>query len=377
MIKINYKTVKMIAKITLSVILFAGSLLVFGVNIASISHKNVIKAIVAEGSGIKQTVTTTRTNKNNLPAHKNSYYMVRNNAYTPYLFTLSFASTLPKDNGQDPETDITPPPIGYPVVSLDMSGNQSKNNLLSKNDSKYTPDVNALAKKEYPLKYSIPTSTGGATPPLVLIVHTHGTECYLPEGYTTYDDSTPTRTNDVKNNVVSVGKVFADILNENGIATIHCETMFDEQSYSQSYDLSEKAVVEYIKQYPSIRYVFDIHRDSVMGENKEKIKSRATINDSPCAQAMFVVGTDSSGAYHPDWMNNLTIASIFQAALVEKYPSLMRPINIRSASFNAEHAPGSILIEIGTCGNTLSEAQTCAGLVADTIANVIKTDGGT
>ena len=53
----------------------------------------------------------------------------------------------------------------------------------------------------------------------------------------------------------------------------------------------------------------------------------------------------------------------------------MRPINIRAASFNAEHATGSILIEIGTCGNTVSEAKNCAVLLATTIANVILNDG--
>jgi len=256
-----------------------------------------------------------------------------------------------------------------------MSEKQSANNLTYKNESKYTPDINELTKKEYPLKYSMATSLTPDTSPIVLIIHTHGTECYTPDNTSTYTNETPTRTTDVNNNVVAVGKVFAETLRQNGIPTIHCETMFDAESYSDSYNLSEKAVKDYIRKYPSIQYVFDIHRDSIIKTDKEKIKPATTINGESTAQAMFVVGTNSSGANHPNWLNNLTVASIFQYSLVEKYGTLMRPINLRSASFNAEHAPGSILIEIGSCGNTLSEAKNCAYFLADTISQIILSDG--
>ena len=283
-------------------------------------------------------------------------------------------STTEETQQQKQETD-QPVSNGFPIVALDMSEKQTKDKLLCKNDSKYSPDVNELAKSEYPIKYSKQVFSNGADQPVVLIVHTHGTECYMPENTSTYTSDTPTRTQDKNNNVVAVGKVLADTLNDCGVPTIHCETMFDAQSYSDSYNLSEKAVIEYIKKYPSIQYVFDVHRDSIVRENNEKIKTLSLIDNTPTAQAMFVVGTDSGGADHPNWTNNLTVASIFQYRLVEKYGTLMRPINIRYASFNAEHAPGSILIEIGTCGNTLSEAKNCANLLGKTISEIILNDG--
>ncbi len=279
----------------------------------------------------------------------------------------------PENNGQD--ITETPTQNGFPIIALDMSEGQTADRLLCKNESKYSPDINALTKNEYPLKYTQNTSTNGENAPIVLIVHTHGTECYSPEDTAFYTDSTPTRLHDKTNNVVAVGKVLADTLNSHNIPTIHCETMFDAESYSNSYTLSENAVQEYLKKYPSIQYVFDVHRDSIIRNANEKIKPLTLIDNVPTAQAMFVVGTDSKGANHPNWTNNLTIASIFQYKLVEQYSTLMRPINIRSASFNAEHAPGSILIEIGTCGNTLQEAKNCAKLLGQTIAEIIKNDG--
>ena len=301
------------------------------------------------------------------------------------VLPLGMATNKPKEESKsenteqekdDPEEPPFVPEIqGHPVVSLDMSEQQTKDRLLCKNESKYSVDVNQYAKSEYPLKLSVPASAPNTETPVILIIHSHGTECYLEEGQKYYDSSTPTRSHDKEKNVVAVGKTLADTLNGLGIPTLHVDIMFDEKSYSDSYSLSEKAVMEYIEKYPSIQYVFDVHRDSVVRENSENIKPLTLIDNLPTAQAMFVVGTDSKGANHPQWTTNLTVASIFQYRLTEKYGNLMRPINIRAASFNAEHAAGSLLIEIGTCGNTLSEAKNCAVLLGQTIAEIILNDG--
>ena len=281
------------------------------------------------------------------------------------------------DNEQTPSTQPNEQAVEglFPVIALDMSEQQTANNMLCKNESKYEIDINKLSSAPYPITYTRTVSTNTENQPVVLIVHSHGTECYLPDNTNTYTAETPTRTQDTSLNVVSVGKVFADTLTEKGIPTIHCETMFDKDSYSESYNLSEKAIQEYLKSYPSIQYIFDIHRDSIMRGENEKIKPMVEINGTPTAQAMFVVGTDSGGANHPNWPKNLTVASIFQYGLISKYGNIMRPLNVRSASFNAEHAIGSVLIEIGTCGNTITEAQNCAKLLGETIGDIILNDG--
>ena len=301
----------------------------------------------------------------------------RISAFTLYDSLVSSESPAVGQDPPPPQDSVTPtiPEGAFPVIALDMSDNQTINNLLCKNESKYTPDINALAVADYPVKFSQTVSVNNPLQPTVLIIHTHGTECYLPDGMEYYTADTPTRTSDTNLNVVAIGRVFADELTKKGISVIHCETMFDEESYSQSYDLSEKAVLEYLAEYPSIQYVFDIHRDSITRENNEKIKPVTTVNGTKTAQAMFVVGTDSSGADHPNWINNLTVASHFQYTLTETYGNILRPLNLRSASFNAEHAPGSVLIEIGTCGNTVSEAKNCAVILGQTIADIILTDG--
>ena len=260
---------------------------------------------------------------------------------------------------------------GLPISERDMSAGQSADHIAINNSSKYNVDPDEYARADYPLPYAAPAS-GRADEPLVLIVHTHGTESYMQTDKSCYSDPSFARSTDTQANVVAVGRALSEALNGSGVKTVHCETMFDLESYSGSYDASEKAVVEYLKKYPSIRYVFDVHRDYAEVPGGGMVKCATEINGEKCAQAMFVVGTDSQGADHPYWRENLKVAAAFQKKLLGTYPSLMRPINLRGPSFNAEHAPGSVLIEIGMAGNTLDEAKRTAYLLGNVIAKVIK-----
>jgi hypothetical protein len=77
------------------------------------------------------------------------------------------------------------------------------------------------------------------------------------------------------------------------------------------------------------------------------------------------------GADHPDWFDNFSVAAKLQARLTESYDRFARPINIRGASFNEQFTPGSLLIEIGYAGNTLSEAKTAAKWLTYELAAMI------
>lgn len=368
---------KKITRIILCIFSFLGVFLAAASATLRFSADPLLSATVSAGLGISEGDRhTLKPNSVNMPLHY-TVDLPRDNFFP---LAMEFYDSLPPETvGQDPteipEPEPSLPANTFPVIPLDLSENQAPSSLIYINESKYTPDINTLINNEYPLKYTKTVSDSDAFEPLVLIIHTHGTECYLPQGQDTYTNDTPTRSQNTEINVVAVGKTLYNTLTAAGIPTIHCETMFDAQSYSDSYDLSEKAVMEYLAKYPSIQYVFDVHRDSIVRDNNEKIKPVVEINGKLSAQAMFVVGTDSSGAEHPNWMDNLTVATHFQNNLINTYGNIMRPINLRSASFNAEHTAGSILIEVGTCGNTIEEAQYCVTLLGDGIANTILNDG--
>ncbi|OGO87377.1 MAG: hypothetical protein A2Y15_06385 [Clostridiales bacterium GWF2_36_10] len=207
--------------------------------------------------------------------------------------------------------------------------------------------------------------------PLVLIVHTHGTESYLPKGVNYYTSRNTFRSEKEEETVVAVGTVLADSLNSKGIITIHDTTMYDKENFSSAYSNSKAAAAATLLKYPSIKYIIDLHRDAIFTAKGVNQKPITKINEDQCAQVMLVVGTNQGGAIHPNWDDNLTVAVNLQKILNEDYPTLMRPICLRTASFNQQLSPGSILVEIGSCGNTIEEAKNAAKYFAASFAEMI------
>ncbi len=209
--------------------------------------------------------------------------------------------------------------------------------------------------------------------PSVLIVHTHTTESYTPSEKYNYIPSETDRTQDKNFNMVSVGDVISDYLTNAGINVIHDPTVNDYPSYSQSYSKSLKLVDSYIKQYPSIKIVIDVHRDAIVTSDGKKLRP-VTSFDSSASQVMSVVGTNDSGLSHPDWETNLAFAVQLQHKMNSLYPSLARPINLRRQRFNQHLAPYSFILEVGTNGNTLDEAKKGALLFSECLVSVLKND---
>ena len=78
---------------------------------------------------------------------------------------------------------------------------------------------------------------------------------------------------------------------------------------------------------------------------------------------MLVMGSNDYGK-HPGWQSNLALAFQVEKSLNLLYPTLARPITLRSSHYNQELTPGSLLVEVGCHGNTLQEAITGARLFA-------------
>lgn len=234
------------------------------------------------------------------------------------------------------------------------------------NRTSFSVNLNDYKNKEYPISREI------GSDPTVLIVHTHGTESYLASGVDYYTANDNFRSTEESKTVVAVGKVLADELNSRGIVTIHDTVMHDKDDYSNAYTNSKKAVAEMLKKYPTIKYVIDLHRDAVFTSDGTNQKPVTTINGQQVAQVMLVVGTNQGGADHPNWRQNLTVAVALQETMNRDYPTLSRPICLRSASFNQQLSPGYLLLEVGSCGNTIDEAKNAAKLFAAAFASTIK-----
>ena len=274
-----------------------------------------------------------------------------------------------------PEDSATPPSTGiFPVRDVDLAVT-SDDIFAVINETPYTPDTLTL----YADELKIPTLDKlhvkyGSSAPTVLILHTHGTEAYLDEGDAVYTADESFRSYDTGENVVAVGKAAAAVFRENGIGVIHLETMFDETDYNSAYYLAAEEIKKLVEAYPSIAYVFDIHRDAMITSEGVCLAPVSSLeaDGGDAAQLMLVVGTDYAGSGHSEWEDNLSLALKLQRAALAVNGGIMRPLNLRSASFNEQYTKGSLLVEVGAAGNSLSEAIRAVKIFAEAACEVIK-----
>lgn len=226
-------------------------------------------------------------------------------------------------------------------------------------------DMEALANAEIKLG-------GDQIGPQILIIHTHATESYTKAGQDSYQESDPYRTTDDAHNVVRVGDEMAAAFAQAGLNVLHDRTLHDYPNYNGAYTRSRETVERYLAAYPSISVVLDVHRDAIMGENNAiyKVMTKEEVAEE-CAQVMLVVGTEEGGGSHPNWRQNLAFAMALERQMNQDKPTLARPITLRKSHYNQQLSVGSLLVEVGTHGNTLQEAVNAARAFAESAAPVI------
>ena len=208
--------------------------------------------------------------------------------------------------------------------------------------------------------------------PQILILHTHGSEAYTPAVDETIVWSGDHRTTDTRCNVVRVGDEMAEVFGQAGISVLHDRTLYDYPSYAGSYDRSLVAIQNYLKQYPSIRFILDVHRDAIEDGQGNQYKVVSAIDgEGTAAQLSIVVGSDGSGLTHPNWIENLRLAVAIQENILAKYPTLMRPVLLRNSRYNQHATAGSLLVEVGSAGNSPEEAVLAGRLFAERMAEVL------
>ena len=211
--------------------------------------------------------------------------------------------------------------------------------------------------------------------PQVLIVHTHGSEAYtMPPGQE-YVPSGESRTTDSQFNVVRVGDEIAAVLEAAGLEVLHDAALHDYPEYSGAYGRSLETVERYLEEYPTIRFVLDVHRDAISDGDGSPYKVISNVEGRSAAQMSFVIGTDGGGLEHPQWRENLKFAAAVQQELAERYPTLMRPITVRNSRYNQHLTTGTLLVEVGAAGNSLDEALLSARLLGNALAEVILRPG--
>ncbi|MPW24631.1 hypothetical protein GC105_02335 [Alkalibaculum sp. M08DMB] len=204
--------------------------------------------------------------------------------------------------------------------------------------------------------------------PLVLLYSTHTTESYTSTDKTKIDYTSYARTTNEEHNVLAVGAEVKKVLEEKyGIVVVHDTTVHDYPSYAQSYSNSLETIKKNLKKYPSIQYVFDIHRDGLVDNPSNKEKYATVVNEVNSAKIMMVVGLN-----HDNSAMNLKFSEKVYQGFKEMYPSIALPTVKRStAKYNQFARDNAMLFEVGSNLSTLEEAKASGKFLGDVLGKVI------
>lgn len=205
--------------------------------------------------------------------------------------------------------------------------------------------------------------------PQVLIIHTHATESFQPDGEY-YDSEYPARSVDPKQNIVAVGEKIAEKLAAAGICTLHDGTFHDLPLFTEAYDRAEETISALLTEYPSIKVVLDVHRDAIEESDGTPVAAVSEINGREAAQVM-IISACGDGYYHvPEYIKNFHFACALQERLESDWRGITRPVLFDYCQYNQHLTPGSLLLEIGSHGNTLEQALYTGELVGDSLARL-------
>ncbi len=274
------------------------------------------------------------------------------------------------ENQQPPDDYSIPEEYQGPIIEEDMSVSDTTGYLsfgagvIKNSTSLSDEEAQQYLEAENPVQID---SDG----PQVLIMHTHATESFEPYDTDTYDTRHTWRTTDNTQNIVAAGEVMAEAIRSYGIEVLHDETQHDYPSYNGSYERSAVTVQDYLEKYPSIKVVLDVHRDAVQRDTT-LVKPVTEIDGRKAAQLMIIAGCDDGTMDMSNWSKNFRFAAGMQDAIESRYPSLTRPIFFCYRKYNQDLTTGSLLIEIGSHGNTLEEVLYTAQLAGDAIGSYLQ-----
>ena len=223
-----------------------------------------------------------------------------------------------------------------------------------------------LAESELPPAFRIAVNDQ----PQVLIMHTHTTETYEPEVREHYDPQFSYRTTDCSKNVVAVGDAITAELQAAGIGVIHSDAVHDYPSYNGAYDRSAETVRGILAEYPSIKVVLDIHRDAICSDTTLS-QPIVIIDGKEAAQIMIISGCDDGTMNMPNYLMNFRFACRLQSQMEQQYPNFTRPILFDYRHYNQDLTTGSLLIEVGSHGNTVEQAVYSGHLIGKSLAEVL------
>lgn len=201
-------------------------------------------------------------------------------------------------------------------------------------------------------KDSTKTTKHLTTEPIIYIYNTHQTEEYKTNTY----NITPT--------VETVSSILKEELKDLGISSLVEQRSITKEvnkrglDYTGTYEVSFEYLKEMQTKHKTLKYYFDMHRDSVTGT-----PARTTINNKKYATMMFLVGTKNK-----NYQKNVKNLKYMENYLKKHYKGLVRETYYQSHSaFNQFHDENMFLVELGGPDNTLEEIYNTTKALSEAI----------
>lgn len=201
--------------------------------------------------------------------------------------------------------------------------------------------------------------------PQILIYHTHSLEAFADSQSGMEEDT-----------IVGIGNYLTELLTDQyGYQVLHDKTAYDINQYGygdrdNAYQRATKGLETILEQYPSIEIVIDLHRDS-------REVTVANVGDKQVAQIMLFNGLCRNiygpyRAYTNEYLSENLALSLQMKLLGESlYPGVMRRVYLKSDQYNMHFKPHSLLVEVGTMGNTVEQAKNAMDIFADILNEVL------
>lgn len=198
--------------------------------------------------------------------------------------------------------------------------------------------------------------------PLVYLYNTHDTEKYQEINGLNFKPS-----------IVNATDYLNEKLNNAGISSIHEKRSMasylaeNNLNYSSSYKASRFYLSDATSNNPSIKYLFDIHRDS------GKKEYTTYCSENKCyAKFLFLIGLENE-----NYQDNENFALILSKKLNEKVPGISKGILQKKGPkvngvYNEDFSNRTLLIEVGGENNTIEEVYNSLDVLSEVLISFIK-----
>lgn len=199
------------------------------------------------------------------------------------------------------------------------------------------------------------------TEPIIYLYNTHQTEKYF-QGNLSY-----------KPTIVHASKYLKEKFDNSGLFTIlenkNVSEVLDKNgwSYGSSYRVSRSFLEDTLNNNPSIKYLFDIHRDAGSHDY-----TTLCVNDKCYAKLLFLIGLEN-----PNYMENQKYAEELSKRVNLKLKGLSKGILQKQGKkvngiYNQDYSNRTILIEVGGENNTMNEVYNSLDILSEVLIDYIK-----